>query len=298
MIRCLSCNSVFATPHSALTCVNCGWTPPTIEGFRAYAPEFASGGGGFEPEYFKELAGLEADNFWFQSRNKLLLWALERYSPEFQSLLEVGCGTGYVLSGITAAYPNAKLSGSEIFTEGLKFASERLPSASLAQMDARKIPFVAEFDVVCAFDVLEHIEDDELVLRQLCAALKENGTLLVTVPQHPWLWSSVDEYSHHFRRYTESELRRKVEIAGFEVVRSTSFVTLLLPAMIVSRINKKAKPVSQIDVRSELRLPPTLNNIFSKILSCEISLIKAGMNLPAGGSRLLIARKLNGKERY
>lgn len=294
MIRCLSCQSVFAAASNEVTCINCGWTPPEIEGFRAFAPEFASCGGGFEPEYFKELAELEADNFWFRSRNKLLLWALKSYSPEFHSLLEVGCGTGYVLSGIAAAYPNAKLSGSEIFTEGLKFASERLPSASLAQMDARRIPFVDEFDVVCAFDVLEHIEDDELVLRQMCAALKANGTLLVTVPQHPWLWSSIDEYSHHFRRYTEGELRNKVEMAGFEVVRSTSFVTLLLPAMAASRIKSKEKPVSEIDVRSELRLPPMVNHVFSTILSCEIALIKAGINMPVGGSRLLVARKTKG----
>ena len=292
MIRCLACQSIFNGSGKIVTCMKCGWTPPEIEGFKAFASELAAAGGGFEPEYFQDLVELEADNFWFQSRNKLLLWALSRYSPRFQSLLEVGCGTGYVLAGIAKAFPNASLSGSEIFAEGLKFAAQRLPSASLAQMDARRIPFVEEFDVVCAFDVLEHIEDDELVLSQMYAALKDHGTLIITVPQHRWLWSTIDEYSHHFRRYTHSELRDKVEMAGFEVVRSTSFVTLLLPAMAASRILRKEKPLSEINVRSELQLHPLLNYIFNKMLSFEISAIRVGTNLPVGGSRLLIARKL------
>jgi len=291
MIRCLSCKTAFPSGGNSETCPACGWTPANIDGFTAYAPEFAKSGGGFEPEYFDDLAALEANNFWFRSRNRLLQWALERFHPDLKSFLEVGCGTGFVLSGIQRLKPHVRIAGSEIFAAGLKFAAQRLPSVSLMQMDARNVPFAEEFDVVGAFDVIEHIQEDEQVLSQLHAALKENGILMITVPQHPWLWSTLDEYSHHFRRYTEAELRRKIEGAGFEIVRNTSFVTLLLPAMAFSRLLRRDKPVEEIDVRSELQLSPLVNAIFSLLLSCEIALIKAGISFPVGGSRLVVARK-------
>jgi SAM-dependent methyltransferase len=168
-------------------CPSCRLSPVLIDGFDSYAPSFANEGGGFKATYFSQLARLEQVNFWFRSRNKLLLWVLEKYCPNFQSLLEIGCGTGYVLSGISKEYPRSTLFGSEIFIAGLGFAAARLPSAKFMQMDARSIPFENEFDVIGAFDVLEHIKEDEEVLSQMRMALKPEGLMLLTVPQHAWL---------------------------------------------------------------------------------------------------------------
>ena len=128
-----------------------------------------------------------------------------------------------------------RVAGSEVFREGLAFAANRMPATELLQMDARKIPFVAEFDVIGAFDVLEHIEEDQEVLQQMHAAVKPGGGIIVTVPQHPWLWSGMDDYSFHKRRYTRAELTNKIKRAGFCPVWTTSFVTLLLPALMISR---------------------------------------------------------------
>jgi hypothetical protein len=86
-----------------------------------------------------------------------------------------------------------------------------------------------------AFDVLEHIQEDELVLRNIHGALAAGGGLMITVPQHRRLWSHVDEISHHVRRYTADELRSKVESAGFRVVFSGSYTFSLLPFMFASR---------------------------------------------------------------
>lgn len=289
MMRCLRCSS----PLIQDSCRECGWTVESIEGFDIFAPEYAQGGGGFESAYFAKLAKLESGNFWFQARSDLILWALKKYGPEFKSFMEIGCGTGFVLSGVRREYPAAELLGSEIFIEGLRYASQRLPNVRLVQMDARENPFVSEFDVIGAFDVLEHIEEDETVLRQMNAALRPNGTLLVTVPQHPWLWSSLDEYSHHHRRYTYSEISRKISAAGFRVVRATSFVSFLLPVMVASRLLRRNKPVQEIDVGEELELPSLLNSIFGWILRAEGVFIKAGLDLPLGGSRLVVARKID-----
>lgn len=289
--RCLDCGTKFDSEAGTPRCPTCRWEPEKIDGITAYSPQFANQGGGFEASYFKVLSELEATNFWFQSRNDLILWVLSKYHPNFRSFLEIGCGTGFVLSGIARKHTKVQLFGSEIFIEGLHFASQRLPTARLMQMDARVIPFAEEFDSVGAFDVLEHIKEDETVLQQMHAALKPKGTLLVTVPQHPWLWSPLDDYAHHYRRYTASELSKKVTAAGFTILRDTSFVSLLLPAMLASRLLSRNKSVAEIDVRAEMELPSLLNNAFRWILRAERALIKSGLDLPLGGSRLLVARK-------
>jgi len=226
MKKCLACGAAY--PSSDPGCTACGAQPNKQEGFTAYAPALAHGGGGFKASYFADLAGLEAGHFWFRARNRLIIWALGEYCPEFRSFLEIGCGTGYVLSGMAKAYPNVQFHGSEIFTAGLAFAAGRKPTINFMQMDATNIPFVDEFDAIGAFDVLEHIEEDGQVLMQMYNALKPRGVVLLTVPQHAWLWSQVDDYSCHVRRYSANELHAKLGAAGFEILRSTSFTSVLL----------------------------------------------------------------------
>lgn len=288
MQRCLNCGAHHAIAHGS--CPRCEKTPVRIDGFPAYAPELAHGGGGFEARYFAELARLEAANFWFRARNAIIEWALRRYVPRFGSLLEVGCGTGFVLSGIAARFPAARLFGSEVFVDGLGHAAQRLPTVELMQMDARRIPFTEEFDVVGAFDVLEHIQEDDEALAQLRQALKPGGTMVLTVPQHAWLWSAADVYAHHERRYEAPELECKVNQAGLRIVRSTSFVTTLLPAMMVSRARQR-KVDQHYDPTAELKLHALPNWIFEKFLRLELAGIRAGLNYPVGGSRLVVATR-------
>lgn len=246
---------------------------------------------GFKTHYFKELAQLEADNFWFRVRNKLILWALQRYAPGLTSFLEIGCGTGFVISAVSRKFPDAILLGSEYLEEGLVYARQRLPLAEFKQMDARQVPYDSAFDAIGIFDVLEHIEEDGQVLEQIVKALKPGGVVVITVPQHRWLWSAVDEYACHVRRYEAGELHQKVCSAGLEIVRSTSFVSTLLPAMYLSRLLKRNKADARVDAMAELRIHPVLNKIFEWMLNLELMLIYLGVSLPWGGSRLLVARK-------
>ena len=285
---CLLCGGRFIT--EGWRCPSCNLYPETVDGFLSFAPELFDSNEYFNPETFERLFKVEKTNFWFRSRNKLLLWALEKFFPQVESFFEIGCGTGYVLFGIQREFPNLRLYGSDIFGNGLSFAEQRLSDVSLFQMDARRIPFEAEFDVIGAFDVLEHIDEDGVVLQQMFQATKPGGGAIFTVPQHRFLWSIVDEYSFHKRRYTRKELIRKVKDAGFQIVRVTSFVSFLLPLMLLSRIRRQ-KTRDKYDPVAELKINPCLNMIFENVLAIERGFIKWGFPFYAGGSLLIIAKR-------
>lgn len=296
MRRCLACAERHDGPAA---CTQCGWAPPVRDGVQLYAPELADGGGGFDAALFAELASREAGHFWFRNRNRLILGVLRRHGPAVASFLEIGCGTGFVLAAVADALPQARVAGSEVFVAGLRHAALRLPPrVELMQMDARRIPFAGEFDAIGAFDVLEHIDEDSEVLRAIHGALKPGGLLLLTVPQHRWLWSEADEVAHHRRRYTAGELHGKLAAAGFAIVDSMSFVSLLLPVMAFSRLRRRrpkgpeqAAGGELASAAVELELPRWLDAIFARVLAVEAALIERGWRFPAGGSRLAVARK-------
>lgn len=285
---CLQCG--FRFEDAGWHCENCGYEPDQSVGYPQFAPEFAQNAEGYDASYFEQLSKFEPGNFWFEARNTLIGWAFQKYFPAARGFLEVGCGTGFVLLSLRETLPALKLSGSEIFVAGLKFVGQRIPDATVFQMDITRIPFADEFDVIGAFDVLEHVPDDAEALLQMYRAVKPGGGILVTVPQHPRLWSAFDVYAHHQRRYTRTELTQKAEQAGFHVAFVTSFVFLLLPAMLASRARNK-EVSDDYDMFDEFKLHPVLNQLFSWIMRVDLFLIRHGLSLPAGGSLLMVATK-------
>jgi len=219
---------------AAWSCSNCRQTPASSAERPILAPTVA---GGFDPASFDMLSDAEEGSFWFRQRNALITETLGRYAG-------VGLGPGDRLRQQLRA-PGGQgpvpVVGAELHPEGLAYARRRLPGVPLLQLDARDLPFREEFQAIGAFDVIEHIDDDRSALASMYAALPPRGTLLVTVPQHPWLWSHTDEAAHHERRYTRRLLRRRLTDAGFEILLTTSFVSTLLPLMAASRILKRTR---------------------------------------------------------
>lgn len=292
MRRCLSCGTLFRADAHTQPCPGCQQAVAIIEGVPCYAPELARESSGFRPEGFAWLAERESGHFWFRARSELIAHVTRRYFPTARRFIEIGCGTGYVLSSLATKCPGLALSGSEIFIEGLGFAARRMPDADLFQMDARRIPYRNEFDLLGAFDVIEHIEEDEAVLAEIHAALVPGGGAIFTVPQHPSLWSAQDERACHKRRYRRGELEAKLQRAGFEVVFSTSFVSLLLPLLYLSRRKKRTGGENAIE--EEMSVSGVTNEILYRLLQAEGALIRAGLRFPAGGSRLVAARAIAG----
>ena len=228
-------------------CPQCGFTPKHQDGVLQFSPLLDGVHEDFPPDSYPLLADVEANHFWFGSRNKLIFWALQHHFKNVSKFLEIGCGTGFVISGLAASFPAMELWASEIDPAGLPFVKERIPSANLFQMDAREIPFKDEFNVISAFDVIEHIEDDA------------------------------------------TELSRKLQASGFLEIRNYSFVSLLIPLMILSR--KKKMDTQKFDPMKELRLSPVVNLLLDKVMDFERMMIRMGMSFPFGGSLLCVAQK-------
>ena len=288
MRLCLHCDKRFSVDD--YLCPACGNSPMLHDGHPVYAPELDANFNGYSTDFFSSLAEIEAGYFWCEARNHILVGTLRKYFPTAESLLEIGCGTGFALLRLRQEFPGIKLSGSDIFNEGLAYAKKRVRAAQFFQMDARKIPFEDELDVIGAFDVLEHIEEDELVLSQVFRAVRCGG-IIFTVPQHQWLWSRNDAIAGHKRRYSRKELVAKVHKAGFQVIFLTSFVSFLFPLMLLSRFRGRRDKGSQEDIIKELQQPDLLNKMLGRVCDFERWFIKMGVAFPMGGSLLCVAAK-------
>jgi len=262
--------------------------PLMINDFPCYAPSFLEDSSHFPKDNFKDLYELEKGHFWFESRNRIIMYFMKQYLAGLANpkVLEVGCGTGFVLENLAQCNPNYDLSGTEIYLEGLGFARSRSPLINFFQSDARDLPFKEHYDAICAFDVVEHIEEDLDTLKSFYRSLKPGGFLFLSVPQHMWLWSAQDELACHKRRYTRLEMAEKLVSCKFTLRKTTSFVSTLLPFMYLSRL-KKAK---HSDL-GEFKIPEFLNKLLTYGMYIDEILIKFGCSLPVGGSLFCVAQK-------
>jgi SAM-dependent methyltransferase len=238
----------------------------------------------YPQEIFTELAQLEEGHFWFEERNNLISWAIKTHAPDCRNVLEVGCGTGFVLQRLERDFPEANITGLEYYPDALPIAQRRCARAHLGQADITNLSYNAEFDVVGCFDVLEHIPDDLAALRNLHKVMKPDGALFVTVPQHMWLWSDEDTNAMHQRRYTRKELVLKAAAAGLKPFLISSYVSLPVPLMLLRKMRSRKEAGAKGLNLSEFKLPPLINSTLRGVLSVERTAIKAGISWPVGGS--------------
>ena len=255
----------------------------------------------YTAEHFGPLFAAEDKHFWFRSRNRCIAAAL-RSLPDFSAIgdvLEVGCGTGVVLAELQRLFPAGRVTGMDLFEEGLKFARRRFNGA-LIQGDVFTHSFTESFDLVGAFDVIEHLDDDQKILRRFWQQLKPGGHLIVTAPAHMSLWSYFDEVAHHRRRYAPAELEQKLVAAGFVVEYATHFMAALVPPMWIKRrlLGERAGKLSrattvrqQAAAESDLKIDPLVNWFFEMILLPEAYLISKRLRLPLGTSLLALATR-------
>jgi SAM-dependent methyltransferase len=245
----------------------------------------------FPVEAFSGLAAMEASHWWFRARNQILLWILTTKIRPKTNYLEVGCGTGFVLEAVARRFPWLQLEATEYYNAGLSVARDRIPSCQFREMDALAMKDTNQYECIGCFDVLEHIQDDERVISNFYQALQPTGTLILTVPQHQWLWSAADDFARHVRRYSRRDILTKLRRVGFKISYASSFVSLLLPLMLVQRLSGPRKADQEYTIKDILDVNIILNHILYVTMLIEFALLRLGIRFPAGGSLVVVAFK-------
>ena len=241
----------------------------------------------------KILAELEDDSFWFSHRARIIGSILDRYPPA-GCVFDVGGGNGFMVRALRSQGLDSILvePGSDGARAAFNRGLEPVVNATLGTAGFHDETMAA----VGLFDVLEHVRDDVGFLRELHRRIKPSGRLYLTVPAYSWLWSTEDERSGHYRRYTARSLRRSLRQASFEV-EFVSYFFVLLPAPILllrtipSLLGLRASTLPNAGEHRGKSIG--LRNIVESCLGLEVDVISRG-RFPFGSSLMAVARRAAG----
>ncbi|MDN5926755.1 MAG: class I SAM-dependent methyltransferase [Hyphomicrobiales bacterium] len=240
-----------------------------------------------ELEAYRNMAATEDDHWWFCGRRAIVEAVVRAFRlPSDIKILEIGAGTGGNLKmleqfgSVTAVEMSdlARLIARE--KTGRDFLSGHLP-------DNIPVP-PRSCDLICLFDVLEHVAEDETSLMTIGELLKPGGRIVLTVPAHQWLWSTHDVGLRHMRRYSRGLLRERVENAGYVLEKLTYMNTTLFPLAMLVRL---ADRIRKAEWPSGHAIPPQpINSAMKAMFSAERHVLK-NRALPFGVSLLAVFGK-------
>ncbi|HEY0311995.1 MAG TPA: class I SAM-dependent methyltransferase [Allosphingosinicella sp.] len=215
---------------------------------------------------YDRMAELDSRHWWYVARRDILAELIRRKVPlpTEPRILEIGCGTGHNLPMLGRF---GRVDAVEIDPVARALASSRLghavhdaPLPALAGVPERS------YDLVALLDVLEHVEADREALISISERLRPNGRILLTVPAHPWMWSSHDVANHHKRRYTKKTLRAVVADAGLKLEELTYFNSVLFPVAAMARV---ASRLAGKEGSGDAMPPKAVNALFETLFGLE-----------------------------
>src|SRR2546427_2900786 len=250
-----------------------------------------------ESSLYDEYVRIEDTHWWFRGRRKIITALLRPYLRPPARIIDVGSGGGAVAQAlqqfghVTACDIDVRCAASVA----------RRPGMSFAYGTAEAIPFAdGRFDLVTAFDVLEHLDDDVIALREMARVASPTGLIAVTVPAYGWMWGRQDEVSPHRRRYTGRSLRRAITAAGLNPRRLTAFNTILFPGIAALRLSRRlsrrladrGQTPDPAGLTSDFSMtkPGPLNDLLAATFSAEAAALRV-LDLPIGVSLLAIAQR-------
>lgn len=240
-----------------------------------------------DQEYELHTHEVEDLHWWYAGRRRVLHEVLAGLDLEPGArILDAGSGSGRNMVELARF---GHVTGIELAEASVRAARAR-GVGDVVQGSVDALPFEDDsFDLAVSLDVIEHLEDDRLALRELRRVVAPGGRLLVTVPAYQWLWSSHDIVNHHHRRYKRATLLAAAQDAGWHLISSTHFNSLLLPAAIAARGLERLRPRTPADGTSDLdRTPRLLNSVLQRPLNLEARVIGRGRRIPAGLSLLAV----------
>lgn len=242
-----------------------------------------------DKDFEKTYHDVETNHWWFKSRRAYLLDLINKL-PRNSKVLDIGCSSGVFLKELKEmGFDEKNLFGIDISEVAIENAKQNGLENTFV-MDAQNITLDEKFDVIIASDCLEHLKEDEKALKNWYELLNKNGVAFIFVPAFMSLWSYHDEYNMHYRRYTNSELKSKLEKEGFEIQKSSYWnFFLCIPVYIfrkIASLSKAKKPESSdITVGNSF-----INAMLYQLIVFENKLLKI-LNFPFGVSTFCVVRK-------
>jgi SAM-dependent methyltransferase len=252
-------------------------------------------------DLYEDLYVKEQDYWWHVGKRAIVYSLLRKYLPhnktcEERNALDLGCGAGLNLDHLSEY---ARPVGTDFSEEALKFCLARGHNL-LAKADAALLPFPdREFDIITALDVIEHLDDDLVALRELKRTMRKGGLLIISVPAYPSLWSYWDDILGHRRRYTVSAMREVVEKAGLRVRKVSYSNTLILAPTVAVRIFKSMRQKAAdrggngSDPETDfMPVPGIVNSLLVKYYLWEARTLRK-RRLPFGLSVVCVAQRVD-----
>jgi SAM-dependent methyltransferase len=241
-------------------------------------------------DFYAEYAEIEDTHWWFRGRREIFDCLLAPLAGAPLRILDVGFGTGAML-GFLARY--GAVVGMDRSLEAMRFARSR-SGASMLLGDITRIPLATgTMDLVTAFDIMEHVDDEAAAFAELARICRPGGHVLVTVPAYRFLWGNQDVVSHHRRRYTLAGLETRVHAAGLVPRRLSYFNALLFPVVAAIRLVRRLRGEPHgAGVPSDFSMtrPGLVNDALARVFAAEGRWL-ARRRLPVGVSLVCLAER-------
>lgn len=227
----------------------------------------------------------EPDYWWYRARGDLLRTVLKRFADPQADVLDVGSADGPSVGWLRGSPRHVSL---DLDPRGLTHGG--VCGSLLALPFAR-----SSFDVVAAFDVIEHCEPEQDAVGEITRVLRPGGVLLMSVPAYNWAWTAFDDENGHHRRYTRARAVRAVEAAGLEVLRSTHIFAGTFPFFAAQRLLTRMR--EHHGARHEAADVVDLPHVSAPVERLLLTLCRADQrwlarhDLPFGSSAVVAARK-------
>jgi SAM-dependent methyltransferase len=227
------------------------------------------------------------DYWWYRARADLLETALAEYVGEPRRLLDVGSADGPSVSWLRG---HGKQVALDVDPRGL--------NAGGVCGSALELPFDdGVFDVVAAFDVIEHCEPEAIALAEVSRVLAPGGRFLMSVPAYQWAWTHFDDHNHHRRRYTRPRATSALRQAGFEILRATHVFGSTFPMFaadrLVTRVKERGRGAASLGPDAVPKLPevsPTVEKVLMGLARLDQKVLRS-RDIPFGSSVVVAAQK-------
>jgi SAM-dependent methyltransferase len=234
---------------------------------------------------YQQMAELDDRHWWYRARRRILAELIRRegHLPPGAHILEIGCGTGHNLAMLGEF---GHVDALELDDEARALSEKRL-GRKIMRSPLPELSEVSDhfYDLIGAFDVIEHIDDDAAAVDAIATKLKPGGRFMIAVPAHRWMWTAHDVVNHHKRRYSKRALKALIESSPMRLDKIGYFNSLLFPLAVAERAVSKLRGRDSADVK----LPPApLNAALERVFAAERYLV-GRLPLPPGLSLFAVA---------